>query len=92
MVSKSSILLVGTSYTLTTKPQSNDKGDWYSWDIKRGDIVSANQYEEGKRFHNAVKKGSVEVNYEQTNESSGTDKPDTDNPFKVLGDFGPPLY
>jgi len=28
-----------------------------------------------------VKKGSVEVNYEQTNESSGTDKPDTDNPF-----------
>jgi hypothetical protein len=69
------------SYTLTTKPQSNDKGDWYSWDIKRGDVVSANQYEEGKRFHNAVKKGSVEVNYEQANESSGKDKPDTDNPF-----------
>ena len=68
-------------YTLTTKPQSNDKGDWYSWDIKRGDVVSANQYEEGKRFHSAVKKGSVEVNYEQANESSGKDKPDTDNPF-----------
>ena len=69
------------TYTLTTKPQSNDKGDWYSWDIKRGDVVSANQYEEGKRFHGAVKKGSVEVNYEQANESSGKDKPDTDNPF-----------
>ena len=69
------------TYTLTTKPQQNDKGDWYGWDIKRGDVVSASQYEEGKRFHGAVKKGSVEVNYEQANESSGKDKPDTDNPF-----------
>mgnify|MGYP000247637356 FL=1 len=69
------------SYVLTTKPQSNDKGDWYSWDIRRGEVVSASQYEEGKRFHNAVKKGSVEVNYEQANESSGNDKPETDNPF-----------
>jgi len=69
------------SYNLTTKAQNNDKGDWYGWDIKRSDVVSAQVYEEAKRFHSAVKKGGVEVNYDQANEGAGKDKTDTDNPF-----------
>ena len=51
------------TYSLTTKPQSNDRGDWYGWDIKRSDPVSADVYAEGKAFHASVKKGGVEVNY-----------------------------
>ena len=69
------------SYTLNTKSQQNDKGDWYSWDIKRDDVVSPQVYDEGRHFHKSVKKGSVEVNYEQMNESTGKEKSDTDNPF-----------
>lgn len=67
------------TYHLTTKPQQNDKGDWYGWDIKRVEPVSAKLYSEGKSFNQAVKKGDVEVNYEQ--ESTGSEKTDTDNPF-----------
>ena len=67
------------TYQLRTKPQQNDKGDWYGWDITRSDPVSAKVYAEGKAFHASVKKGGVEVNYEQ--EDSGSDKADGDNPF-----------
>ena len=67
------------TYQLCTKPQQNDKGDWYGWDIKRSDPVSANVYAEGKSFNASVKKGGVEVNYEQ--ENTGSDKTDGDNPF-----------
>lgn len=67
------------TYSLTTKPQSNDRGDWYGWDIKRSDPVSADVYAEGKAFHASVKKGGVEVNYEQ--ESTGSEKTDNENPF-----------
>ena len=67
------------TYSLTTKPQSNDRGDWYGWDIKRSAPVSADVYAEGKAFHASVKKGGVEVNYEQ--ESTGSEKTDNENPF-----------
>jgi len=67
------------TYQLCTKPQQNDKGDWYGWDIKRSDPVSADVYAEGKAFNASVKKGGVEVNYEQ--ENTGSDKTDGDNPF-----------
>jgi len=67
------------TYSLTTRPQTNDKGDWYGWDIKRSDPVSADVYAEGKAFHASVKKGGVEVNYEQ--ENSGSEKTDNENPF-----------
>jgi hypothetical protein len=69
------------SYHLTTKHQSNDKGDWYGWDIKRAEPVSADVYHAGKKFFDAVKRGSVEVNYEQSSDSSGTDASDNTNPF-----------
>ena len=67
------------TYQLRTKPQQNDKGDWFGWDITRTDPVSAKVYAEGKAFHASVKKGGVEVNYEQDNESS--EKTDGENPF-----------
>ena len=69
------------SYHLTTKAQTNDKGDWYGWDIKRAEPVSADVYHAGKKFFEAVKKGAVEVNYEQSGDSAGTEKSDDSNPF-----------
>ena len=69
------------SYDLTTKAQSNDKGDWYGWDIKRAEPVSADVYHAGKKFFEAVKKGSVEVNYEQSGDSAGTEANDGSTPF-----------
>ena len=60
------------TYTLRTKPQTNEKGDWYGWDISRSNPVTPDIYAEGKAFNASVKKGDVEVNYEQ--EDTGSEK------------------
>ena len=67
------------TYTLRTKPQTNEKGDWYGWDITRSNPVTPDIYAEGKAFNASVKKGDVEVNYEQ--EDTGSEKTDGENPF-----------
>lgn len=69
------------SYNLSTKPEQNDKGDWYGWNIARDQVVTAEIYHEAKTFHDSIKKGSVNVNYEQGAETAGSDRADTDNPF-----------
>ena len=44
------------TYTLRTKPQTNEKGDWYGWDISRSNPVTPDIYAEGKAFNASVKK------------------------------------
>ena len=67
------------TYNLRTKPQTNEKGDWYGWDISRSNPVTPDIYAEGKAFNASVKKGDVEVNYGQ--EDTGSEKTDGENPF-----------
>ena len=65
------------TYHLQTKAESNDKGDWYGWNITRGEVVSASVYTEAKLFHDSIKRKEVKVNY---TEDDGTEKKDN-NPF-----------
>jgi hypothetical protein len=64
-------------YHLQTKAESNDKGDWYGWNITRGEVVSASVYTEAKAFYDSIKRKEVKVNY---TEDDGTEKKDS-NPF-----------
>ena len=65
------------TYHLQTKAETNDKGDWYGWNITRGEVVPASVYSEAKLFHDSIKRKEVKVNY---SEDEGTDKKDN-NPF-----------
>ena len=54
------------SYKLTTVPESNEKGSWFGWDIKKnGKTIDLefgkNIYLEAREFNNQIKSGDVKV-------------------------------
>lgn len=49
---------------LTTIGESNDKGTWFGLRTELDGFVSKEQYAAGKAFYDSVKKGTVEVKYE----------------------------
>jgi hypothetical protein len=49
-------------YNLSTVQQSNDKGTWFGWSVKKvGPVTEKSVYESCKKFHSAV--GSLRVNH-----------------------------
>ena len=62
------------SYRLTTRPESNDKGDWYGWNINKVGPVDKDTYQAAKAFADSISKGQVKVKYEIESDSSGTSK------------------
>lgn len=53
-----------TECLLTSAPESNDEGDWFS--IRPalvGDVESAELYHQGKSFYESMQKGEAKVNY-----------------------------
>ena len=62
------------SYRLTTRPESNDKGDWYGWNINKVGPVDKDTYQAAKAFADSISKGQVKVKYENESDSSGTSK------------------
>jgi hypothetical protein len=54
------------TYLFKTKPESNDKGNWFGWDITPGPLVAeikngTNIYLEARAFKQSVVKGEVKV-------------------------------
>ncbi len=62
------------SYRLTTRPESNDKGDWYGWNINKVGPVDKDTYQAAKAFADNIGKGQVTVKYENESDSTGTSK------------------
>lgn len=55
----------------TTVPESNDKGNWMGWRFEMAGFVKRPEvYAAAKAFHESVKKGTVEVKYEDTGEET----------------------
>jgi hypothetical protein len=59
------------SYRLTTRPESNDKGDWYGWNINKLNPVDRTTYTLAKSFFESIGKGQVKVKYESEEVNSG---------------------
>lgn len=55
---------------LTTVGEQNDKGTWFGLRTEMNGFVTREQYAAGKAFYEAVKKGAVEVKYEEQAESA----------------------
>jgi len=62
------------SYRLTTRPESNDKGDWYGWNINKVGPVNKDTYQDAKAFADNIGKGKVTVKYESESGSADTSK------------------
>lgn len=57
------------TYKLRTVPQSNDKGQWFGWEVSKiGPIEDQGLYQQAKSFYESVSKGDVKVKH--GNESS----------------------
>jgi hypothetical protein len=57
------------TYKLRTVPQSNDKGQWFGWEVSKiGPIEDQALYQQAKSFYESVSKGDVKVKH--GNESS----------------------
>lgn len=77
------------TFELTSKPESNDKGDWYGWNIKElGVVDDPLLYQEAEAFHKAVAAGEEKADYNQfaENEKQAPEAPKpqvepTDTPF-----------
>jgi len=54
--------IYGQIFRLTTKPEQNDLGSWYGWNVEaEGLVESAKIYLEAKSFNNAVNSGAINV-------------------------------
>ena len=67
--------LMSQVYTLSTMPESNDKGSWYGWDITRDKQLDLSNEDEASIFDtavgfgNSVKQGEVQVKSENADET-----------------------
>jgi len=57
---------------LTTVGEQNDKGTWFGLRTELDGFVTRDQYAAGKAFYESVKKGTVEVKYEDTEAAQGS--------------------
>ena len=54
--------IYGQIFRLTTKPEQNDLGSWYGWNVEaEGLVESAEIYLEAKSFNSAVNSGAINV-------------------------------
>lgn len=52
------------TYKLRTIPQSNDKGQWFGWEVSKiGPIEDQGLYQQAKSFYESVSKGDVKVKH-----------------------------
>lgn len=52
--------MFATRYRLRTKPESNEKGKWFGWQIEpEGPVTDRDTYESAKSFHRLVHEGRV---------------------------------
>ena len=60
-------------YKLKTVPMSNDKGNWFGWEVsKLGPVTNGSDYNQAKEFSANIDKGAVKVKH-------GEDKPKEDS-------------
>ena len=52
-------------YKLTTTPEKNRHGAWYSWSIENAGMVSADVFAQAVQFNEAIKIGGVKVAREE---------------------------
>jgi hypothetical protein len=58
-------------YKLTTTKESNDKGQWFGWEIEReGAIEDAQLFMVAKEFHKQVSAGKVQVKHQSDDEAA----------------------
>ena len=51
-------------YKLKTTPMSNDKGNWFGWEVSKiGPVSNAGDYQQAKEFSANVSKGAVKVEH-----------------------------
>ncbi len=61
-------------YKLTTTKESNDKGQWFGWEIEReGPIEDAQLFMLAKDFNKQVTAGKVKVKHQSEDESAASD-------------------
>ena len=54
------------TYKLTTVSESNDRGSWFGFQVKKGDqVTDASIYSEGKAFSTAASSGAIEAKPEE---------------------------
>jgi len=54
--------IYGQVFRITTKPEQNDLGSWYGWNVEAEGLVdSAEVYLEAKSFNSAVNSGAINV-------------------------------
>ncbi len=70
-------------YTLSTKYEDNEKGDWYGWDIKVKEPIDDEElYKFAKGCYDSLSEFKEKVNFEQDSEPM----PHKDNPEQNLDD------
>jgi hypothetical protein len=76
-------------YRMKTVPESNDKGDWFGWEVSRerelnrSDIDDEDLFQQAMNFHRSVKAGAVVVKHEDAEDLTPTAAahPDDGVPF-----------
>lgn len=69
-------------------PEQNDKGSWMGWRFELdGTITRADLYAAGRAFNEAVRRGNVEVKYEEPEDPTTVDSGGAAAPGKAGGTF-----
>lgn len=77
----------GAIYRLTTVAESNDKGDWFGWDVKierkldEKNVEDMALFQQAAIFHKSVKVGDVKVKHEDSVDNTPSAEMSDDIPF-----------
>lgn len=69
-------------YHLTTVQESNDRGDWFGWNIESGEQVTDSElFLMAKNLHDAVSAGAVKADFSKVDEEVQAEHEDDDSAF-----------